>query len=52
MKKSLTRRMEALSDPKEGSGAWDLGSKMAISEWIPDWKDIGYGGRFKFTSGT
>ena len=40
--------MEALSDPKEGSGAWDMRLKMAILEWIPDWQDIGFGGKFKF----
>ena len=37
MKKILTRRMEALSDPSEVSGAWDLGLKMAILQWISDW---------------
>ena len=47
MKKILTRRMEALSDPSEVSGAWDLGLKMAILQWISDWKDIRFGGKFK-----
>ena len=51
MKKSLTRRMEPLSDPSEVSGAWDLRSKMAILAWFPDWKDIGCGGRFELNSG-
>ena len=47
MKKSLIRRMEPLSDPSEVSGAWDLRSKMAILQWISDWKDIWFGGKFK-----
>ena len=47
MKKSLIRRMEPLSDPSEVSGAWDLRSKMAILQWISDWKDIQFGRKFK-----
>ena len=39
--------MEALSDPSGVSGAWDLGLKMAILQWISDWKDIQLGGKFK-----
>ena len=39
--------MEALSDLSEVSGAWNLGLKMAILEWIPDWKDIRLGRKFK-----
>ena len=39
--------MEALSDPSEVSGAWDLGLKMDILQWISDWKDIRLGGKFK-----
>ena len=30
-------KIGVVSDPKEGSEAWDLRLKMAILEWISDW---------------